>query len=110
MADTPADAVRDVDLVMYSFINDQAVEDVVFGPKGILSGIKEGQIAVDMSTILPATSLREQEAYTKRGVDFLDAPVFGSKQESAKAKLWIMAAGNKAIFEKVKSVLEHWRS
>jgi 3-hydroxyisobutyrate dehydrogenase-like beta-hydroxyacid dehydrogenase len=107
VADTPADAVRDVDLVMYSLSNDQAVEEIVFGSKGILSGIKEGQIAIDMSTVLPATSLREQEAYAKHGVDFLDAPVFGSKQESADAKLWIMAAGNKAIFEKVKPVLEH---
>jgi 3-hydroxyisobutyrate dehydrogenase-like beta-hydroxyacid dehydrogenase len=107
IADTPSDAVRDAELVMYSLSNDQAVEEVVFGPKGILSGIREGQIAIDMSTVLPATSLREQQAYAKRGVDFLDVPVFGSKQESADAKLWIMAAGNKAIFEKVKSVLEH---
>jgi len=107
VADTPADAVRDVDLVMYSLSSDQAVEEVVFGAKGILSGIKEGQIAIDMSTVPPATSLRELEAYGKRGVDFLDAPVFGSKRESADAKLWILAAGNKAIFENVKPVLEH---
>src|SRR3954470_4229135 len=107
IADTPAEAVRDVELVMYSLGNDQAVEEVVFGPKGILSGINEGQITMDMSTVLPATSLREQEAYAKHGVNFLDAPVFGSRQESADAKLWIMAAGNKAIFEKVKPVLEH---
>jgi len=107
VADTPADAVRDVDLVMYSLSNEQAIEEVVFGAKGILRGINEGQIAIDMSTVLPAMSLREQEAYAKRGVDFLDAPVFGSKQESAEAKLWIMVAGNKAIFQKVKPVLEH---
>src|SRR5438309_679954 len=105
VADTPADAARDVDLVIYMLSNDQAVEEVVFGSKGILRGIKEGQVAMDMSTVLPAMSSREQEAYAKRGVDFLDAPVFGSKQESADAKLWIMAAGNKAIFEKVKPVL-----
>lgn len=107
VADTPADAVRDVDLVMYSLSNDQAVEDVVFGAEGILTRIKQGQIAMDMSTVLPATSLREQGAYAKRGADFIDAPVFGSKNESANAKLWIMAAGNKASFEKVKPVLEH---
>src|SRR6266436_5636728 len=107
VAGTPADAARDVDLVIYMLSNDQAVEDVVFGAKGILSGIKEGQIAMDMSTVLPAMSSREQEAYAKHGVDFLDAPVFGSKTESANAKLWIMAAGNKAVFEKVKPVLEH---
>ena len=107
VADTPADAARDVDVVMYSLSNDQAIEEVVFGAEGILTGINEGQIAIDMSTVLPATSLREHEAYAKHGVDFLDVPVFGSKQESADAKLWIMAAGNKAIFEKVKPVLEH---
>src|SRR5260370_24012536 len=92
VTESPADAVRDVDLVMYSLSNDQAIEDVVFGAKGILSGIKEGQTAIDMSTVLPATMLREEEAYAKRGVDFLDAPVFGSKNESADAKLSSMAA------------------
>ncbi len=72
VADTPADAVRDAELVMYSLSKDQAVEEVVFGATGILSGINAGQIAIDMSTVLPATSLREQEAYAKRGADFLD--------------------------------------
>ena len=107
ITDTPANAVRDAELIMYSLSNDQAVEEVVFGANGILGGTKAGQIAMDMGTVLPATSLREQEAYAKRGVDFLDAPVFGSKQESADAKLWIMAAGDRAIFRKVKPVLEH---
>jgi 3-hydroxyisobutyrate dehydrogenase-like beta-hydroxyacid dehydrogenase len=106
-AESPADAIRDADLVIYMLSNDQAVEEVVFGANGILSGIKEGQIAMDMSTVLPATSLREQQAYSKRGVDFLDAPVFGSKNESANAELWIMAAGKKPTFEKVKPVLQH---
>jgi 3-hydroxyisobutyrate dehydrogenase-like beta-hydroxyacid dehydrogenase len=107
VAESPADAVRDADLVIYMLSNDQAVEEVVFGANGILSKIKEGQIAMDMSTVLPATSLREQQAYSNRGVDFLDAPVFGSKTESAKAKLWIMAAGKRHTFEKIKPVLQH---
>jgi len=37
LSDTPGDAVRDVIWWMYSLSNDQAVEDVVFGSKGILS-------------------------------------------------------------------------
>jgi 3-hydroxyisobutyrate dehydrogenase-like beta-hydroxyacid dehydrogenase len=106
VAKTPADAVRDTDLVMYSLSDDEAVEKVVFGEEGILSAISAGQVVVDMSTVLPATSLREQEAYAKRGVDFLDAPVFGSKNESARGKLWVLAAGKKEVFEKVKPVLE----
>src|SRR5213079_246178 len=63
VADTPAEAARDVDLVMYILSNDEAVEDVVLGASGILRGIQEGQIAIDMSTVLPETSLRELEAY-----------------------------------------------
>lgn len=106
VAQTPADAVHDADLVMYSVTDDTAVEKVVFGEDGILSAITAGQIAVDMSTVLPETSLKEQEAYAKRGADFVDAPVFGSKNESAKAKLWVLAAGKKEVFEKVKPVLE----
>src|ERR1700738_4186549 len=66
VAKTPADAVRDVELVMYSLSNERAVEEVVFGPKGILSGTREGQIAIDMSTVLPATSLRDKQAFGKR--------------------------------------------
>src|SRR6478609_10455796 len=106
-AESPADAIRDADLVIYMLSNDQAVEEVVFGANGILSEIKEGQIAMDMSTVLPATSLREQQAYSKRGADFLDAPVFGSKKEAADAKLWIMAGGKRDAFEKVKPVLQN---
>lgn len=105
-AKTPADAVPDADLIMYSLSDDNVVEKVVFGENGVLSAIAAGQIAVDMSTVLPATSLREEEAYAKRGAEFLDAPVFGSKNESAKAKLWVLAAGKKEVFEKVKPVLE----
>src|SRR5215467_1083148 len=63
VAKTPADAVHDAGLVMYSLSDDEAVENVVFGEEGILSAISAHQIAVDMSTVLPATSLREQETY-----------------------------------------------
>ena len=100
VAESPADAMRDVDLVMYSLSNDQAVEEIVFGAKGILSGIKEGQIAMDMSTVLPATSLREEEAYAKRGVDFLDAPVFGSKNESGGCQALDYGRGQQGHFLK----------
>jgi 3-hydroxyisobutyrate dehydrogenase-like beta-hydroxyacid dehydrogenase len=105
-AETPVDAVRGSDLVIYSLSDDDAVQRVVFGDEGILSAITAGQIIVDTSTVLPATSLREHDAFAQRGADFLDAPVFGSKNESAKAKLWVLAAGKKEVFEKVKPVLE----
>src|SRR5436309_12587814 len=52
VADTPADAARDVDLVIYILSNDEAVEDVVLGANGILRGIREARMRKDIRTHL----------------------------------------------------------
>ena len=59
---------------MYCLSNDAAVEEVVFGENGVLEGVSERQIAVDMSTVHPNLSRREGEAYSAKGASFLDAP------------------------------------
>lgn len=105
-ASSPAEAVRDVNVVMYCLSNDEAVESVLNSEDGILEGVHSGQIAVDMSTVHPDTSRREAEAYGERGVEFLDAPVFGSKGEARDGGLWIMVGGNEGVFEHVKPILE----
>jgi 3-hydroxyisobutyrate dehydrogenase-like beta-hydroxyacid dehydrogenase len=114
VADAPADAVRDVDLIMYSLSNDQAVEDVVFGSKGILSGIKEGQIAMDTSTVLPATSCssvnpsfsRKMAAEAaRREIHFVDAPVTGSAPAAAEAKLVFWVGADPDDLERIRSLL-----
>jgi 3-hydroxyisobutyrate dehydrogenase-like beta-hydroxyacid dehydrogenase len=105
-ADTPAQAVREADVIMYCFSDDSAVEAVVFGEGGILAGVREGQIALDMTTLHPDTSRREAAAYAEKGVEFLDAPVFGSKNEAANGGLWIVVGGKKEVFEAVQPILE----
>ncbi|GAX39755.1 putative 2-hydroxy-3-oxopropionate reductase [Tolypothrix sp. NIES-4075] len=105
-AQTPAKAVENADVIMYSLANDNAVEEVVFGEDGILSKVLSPQIAIDMSTVHPDTSRREAAAYAEKQVEFLDAPVFGSKNESAAGGLWIVVGGKRDVFEKVKPILE----
>ncbi|MBD2771359.1 NAD(P)-dependent oxidoreductase [Iningainema tapete] len=105
-AQTPAQAVENAEAIMYCLANDNAVEEVVFGQNGILSNVKSGQIAIDMSTVHPDTSRREAAAYAEKQVEFLDAPVFGSKNESATGGLWIVVGGKRDVFERVKPILE----
>ncbi len=105
-ASTPAEAVSGADLVLYCFSDDAAVEEVVFGPDGVLEGVREAQMVVDMSTVHPDLSLREAAAFQEKGASFLDAPVFGSKNEAANAGLWIVVGGERAVFDRVKPVLE----
>lgn len=105
-ADTPALAAADADVIMYCLSDDSAVEDLVFGDGDLLSGVEEGQIVIDMTSVHPDTSRLEAAAYAEKGVQFLDAPVFGSKNEAAGGGLWIVVGGKKELFEEVKPILE----
>jgi 3-hydroxyisobutyrate dehydrogenase-like beta-hydroxyacid dehydrogenase len=105
-AETPAEAVMDAEAILYCLSHDAAVEQVVFGEDGIMDGISEGQIAVDMSTVYPDTSVEENHNYVQNGLDFLDAPVFGSKSQAQEGRLWIVAGGRREVFERVRPVFE----
>src|SRR5256712_13255826 len=43
------------DMVFSSVTNDAALEQVMFGPDGVLAGARDGTAAVDMSTVSPLT-------------------------------------------------------
>ncbi len=105
-ATSPAEAVQDAELVMYCLSDDAAVEDLLWGAGALIDAVQPGQIAVDMTTVLPATSHKEYAAYAAKGVEFLDAPVFGSKNEAAQGGLWIVVGGKREIYDRVLPVLE----
>jgi len=105
-AGTPAAAVAGADLIMYCLSDDAAVEDLLFGAGALVAAVQPGQIAVDMTTVHPDTSRKSAAAYAAKGVRFLDAPVFGSKNEAAGGGLWIVVGGDKDLYDEVKPVLE----
>ena len=106
VAGSIAEAVRGADLVMVCLSNDDAVSEVVWGEGGLLGCVAAGQTVVDMSTVHPELSLRQHAAFAERGVGFLDAPVFGSRNEAAGGGLWIVVGGEDEAFERVRPVLE----
>lgn len=106
LAQSPAEAVKGAEIVMYCLSDDAAVDDLVFGEGNLLDALESGQIVVDMSTVHPDTSAREAAAFQEKGVRFLDAPVFGSKGEAANGGLWIVVGGERELYEEVKPVLE----
>ena len=101
-----AAAVNDAEVVMYSLSDDRAIDQVVFGPGGVLSSVSPGQIVLDCTTVHPDTSRRESQAYAKKGVEFLDVPVFGSRNEAASGGLWVLVGGSRQTFERVRPILD----
>jgi 2-hydroxy-3-oxopropionate reductase len=90
--------------------NSPQVKEAILGAGGaadsVIEGIKPGSVVVDMSSIAPAASQEVGAALKAKGVDFLDAPVSGGEPKAIDGTLAIMAGGDKAVFEKVKPILE----
>lgn len=105
-AASPSEAVAGADYVMYCYSDDQAVEDVVLSEGGLAEVVSSESLVIDLSTISPATGMREHQAYKGRCVRFLDAPVFGSRNEAAGGGLWVVVGGAKEDFEDAREVLE----
>jgi 3-hydroxyisobutyrate dehydrogenase-like beta-hydroxyacid dehydrogenase len=95
-ARTPRDLAEGPRIVITMLADDAAVESVVFGPDGIITGLREGGIHVGMSTISMALSQRLAEEHRHRRQKFVAAPVFGRPDAAAAKKLWIVPGGDGA--------------
>ncbi|MGA7409199.1 MAG: NAD(P)-binding domain-containing protein, partial [Bryobacteraceae bacterium] len=51
VAETPEDAAAQSDIVISIVTNDPALEEVMFGPDGVLAGTRAGSVIIDMSTV-----------------------------------------------------------
>jgi 3-hydroxyisobutyrate dehydrogenase-like beta-hydroxyacid dehydrogenase len=81
------------DAVVTMLADDDAVDGIVFGDRGMIVSLHKGAIHVSMSTISVALSARLSAAHAKAGQRFVAAPVFGRPEAAAAAKLFITAAG-----------------
>jgi 3-hydroxyisobutyrate dehydrogenase-like beta-hydroxyacid dehydrogenase len=86
------------DVVFTMLADDHAVESVAFGDKGIIASLLPGAIHVSSSTISVELSEKLTAAHSKKGQQFISAPVFGRPEAAAAAKLYVAVAGaNDAI-------------
>lgn len=93
-AATPADAVREADVVI-SMLADGAVLSAVYGgADGVLVALRPGAVAVDMGTSGPAVVRELASGVARAGARFVDAPVSGSVGAAREATLTVMAGGD----------------
>ncbi|MFF2506975.1 NAD(P)-dependent oxidoreductase [Streptomyces sp. NPDC058067] len=97
LADSPADAVRDADVVITMLATPDAVSEVA---DAITPVLRPGTYWVEMSTIGP-DAVRQLAARLGEGVTLVDAPVMGSTDKAEAAELGILAGGDAAGVEGV---------
>ncbi len=99
---SPADAARGAEVVWLCVSDTQAVESVLFGPQGAHESLTAGQIILDSSTISPSATRRFAERVGTNGVQYVDAPMTGSKAGAESGTLIFIVGGEEPAIERVK--------
>jgi 2-hydroxy-3-oxopropionate reductase len=94
------------DVVFLMLPDTPDVEAVLFGERGVASGLTAGQLVVDMSSVSPLATKDFAARIAAAGADYVDAPVSGGEVGAKAASLTIMVGASEAAFERVKPLLE----
>ena len=95
--ETPADAVRDAEVVVTMLTDPPALDAVLFGPDGASYAIPDTATLIEMSTVGPTAIASAAE---RLSVPVLDAPVLGSVPSVETGKLVILVGGDRAVFDR----------
>jgi 3-hydroxyisobutyrate dehydrogenase-like beta-hydroxyacid dehydrogenase len=104
VAETPADAVRDADIVVVMLENGPIVTDVLFA-QGTAAAMRPGTLVIDMSSIKPFEAQDHAARLATLGIHHVDAPVSGGTVGAIAGTLAIMAGGEAADYDRAEPVL-----
>ncbi len=102
----PREVAENSDIVVTMLPDSPDVRNVVAGKDGVLEGIKEGVLLVDMSTISPVVTEELAAAVKEKGASMLDAPVSGGDVGAIEGTLSIMVGGSEEDFERAKPLFD----
>jgi 3-hydroxyisobutyrate dehydrogenase-like beta-hydroxyacid dehydrogenase len=103
---TPAEAARDAEVVWMCVSDTEAVENILFRADGVEHSLRPGMAIVDSSTISPSATRQFAERVRSRGVDYVDAPVTGSKIGAENATLIFIVGGDEAVVARLKPLFD----
>ncbi|MFI8687278.1 NAD(P)-dependent oxidoreductase [Rossellomorea sp. NPDC077527] len=104
--DTPQEVAEASDVVITIVGYPSDVEGLYLGENGILKHMKQGSVALDMTTSSPKLAAEIFKKGMDKGISILDAPVSGGDIGAKEARLSIMVGGEEESFELAKPLLD----
>src|SRR3954447_2092893 len=105
-AGSPRAAADGAPVVITMLPDPPVVERAARGPEGLLAGLGDGALWLEMSSSRPATTRALAEAAAERGAALLDAPVSGGGAGAEAGTLTIMLGAPAALVERASPLLE----
>ncbi|MGQ0504946.1 MAG: NAD(P)-dependent oxidoreductase [Myxococcaceae bacterium] len=106
VASTPAELAAQVDVICTCVADPAALEEVSFGPAGLLSTARAGQLFIDFSTVRVELTRRLESACHAKKMEFVEAPVTGSKNGAEKGTLLLMVGATPEAFAKAEPLFQ----
>ena len=106
LAGSPAEVAGLSEVVLTSLPAPRDVEGVVLGREGVLEGIKEGALYLDLTTCGPDLLRRLEPMFQQKGAHVMDTPVLSSPTRAAERNLIVMAGGRREDFDRARPLLE----
>lgn len=106
LADTPANAVREADVVICMLESGAISEQVLFGPEGLAAALKPGSLLIDMASTQPREAREHAAKLAALGVAHVDAPVSGGTLGAEAGNLAILCGGDEADVERARPILQ----
>jgi 3-hydroxyisobutyrate dehydrogenase-like beta-hydroxyacid dehydrogenase len=105
-AQSPGEAAKGVEIVLLNLPTTEAVEQAVFGERGVASAVKPPQVIMDFSTIkVDKGKAFADKLKAKTGCGWVDAPVSGGPPASGTGTLTVMAGGEAADIARVRPLM-----
>ena len=103
---SPKEVAAQADVIFLCVGDTEMSKEVILGERGLIQGAKKGAVIVDTSTIAPFASIEMAETLGRAGIDFLGAPVTGSKAGAEGGTLTFMVGGEEAVYDRVRPFME----
>jgi len=105
-AGSPAEVAERSDVIITMLPDTPDVRQVVEGERGVLEGIRQGSLLIDMSTISPIATRELASRIEERGAHMLDAPVSGGDVGAQQGTLSIMVGGREEDFQRALPIFQ----
>lgn len=105
LARTPRECASGRDLVFTCLSDEKALDEVLDGPDGVLAGLAEGNVLLDMSTAGTRSAASVAKRVAKVGAAFVACPLIGSRHAAEQAQLVLVAGGPAAARERARPAL-----
>ena len=104
-AASPADLAANADVIITCLPDQQALDQVISGPSGLLGAARAGQIVLEVSTLPIADKERQRDRLAEAGVAMLDCPLSGNPDFARNRQAVAFVSGDADAIERARPVI-----